>query len=157
MKILKKVLTAALIAFVVMQFFRVDKNRAEGEFATAFIAETQPGDEVHMILKTTCFDCHSNNTRYPWYAEIAPVSYWLDDHIRHGKGELNFSDWSAYSNKKKDHKLEELIEEVKERHMPLNSYTWVHKDAELTDDQIQKVIDWAKRTKALISLGDRPQ
>ena len=114
MKILKKVLTAALIAFVVMQFFRVDKNRTEGDFVAVFIAETQPDDEVYTILKSACFDCHSNNTRYPWYAEIAPVSYWLDDHIRHGKGELNFSDWSSYSNKKKDHKLEELIEEVKE-------------------------------------------
>lgn len=157
MKILKKGLTVALIAFIVMQFFRVDKNRAEGDFVAAFIAETQPDDEVHIILKTACFDCHSNNTRYPWYAEIAPISYWLDDHIRHGKGELNFSEWDSYSSKKKDHKMEELIEEVKKKHMPLDSYTWAHKDAVLTDEQINAVISWADRYRALLSLGDRPQ
>lgn len=157
MKILKKVLIFALISFVVMQFFRVDKNTAEGDFVAAFVADTRPNDEVHLILKSACFDCHSDNTRYPWYAEIAPVSYWLDDHIRHGKGDMNFSKWDTYSTKKKDHKMEELIEEVKQRHMPLDSYTWVHTDAKLSDEQIKAVVDWAERYRALLSLGDRPQ
>lgn len=157
MKILKKALTVALIAFVVMQFFRVDKNKAEGDFVAAFIQQTQPDDQVHIILKTACFDCHSDNTRYPWYAEIAPVSYWLDDHIRHGKGSLNFSNWDSYSKKDKSHIMDELIEEVKGRHMPLPSYTWGHSEANLTDEQILAVVQWAQRTQALINLGDRPQ
>lgn len=157
MKILKKTLTVALVAFVVMQFFRVDKNRAEGDFVAAFISETNPQDEVHIILKESCFDCHSNNTRYPWYAEVAPISYWLDDHIRHGKGSLNFSDWDTYSKNDKVHIMDELIEEVKGKHMPLPSYTWAHSEAKLTDDQIRAVVEWAQRAQSLIKLGDRPQ
>ena len=157
MKILKKLLILALIAFVVMQFFRVDKNKAEGDYLAAFVAETNPPDEVMQTLKTACLDCHSNNTRYPWYAEVAPISYWLADHIDHGKGELNFSEWVSYSKRRKDHKMEELIEEVKKKHKPLDSYTWVHKDAVLSDAQITAMVDWAQRYRALLSLGDRPQ
>ena len=90
-------------------------------------------------------------------AEVAPISYWLADHIDHGKGELNFSEWVSYSKRRKDHKMEELIEEVKKKHMPLDSYTWVHKDAVLSDAQITAMVDWAQRYRALLSLGDRPQ
>lgn len=140
-----------------MQFFRVDKNKAEGDFVAAFVEETNPNDEVLVLLKTACFDCHTNNTRYPWYAEIAPVSYWLNDHIEHGKEELNFSNWADYSVKRKDHKMEEIVEEVKEKHMPLDSYTWTHKDAVLTDDQIQELTAWVNQYRSLLSLTDQPQ
>lgn len=157
MKILKKLLILALIAFVVMQFFRVEKNRVAGDYLAAFVAETNPPDEVMQTLKTACLDCHSNNTRYPWYAEVAPISYWLADHIDHGKGELNFSEWDSYSKRRKDHKMEELIEEVKKKHMPLDSYTWVHKDAVLSDAQITAMVNWAESYRALLNLGDRPQ
>ncbi len=140
-----------------MQFFRVDKNTAEGEFVAAFIQETNPSDEVMVVLKSACFDCHSNSTNYPWYAEIAPVSYWIDEHIEHGKEELNFSNWAEYSVKRKDHKMEELIEEVKKKHMPLDSYTWIHSDANLTDAQITAVTSWAAQYRSLLNLSGRPQ
>lgn len=146
-----------LIAFVVMQFFRVDKNKSEGDTMAAFISETNPPDDVIAILKATCYDCHSNNTQYPWYAEIAPVSYWLNDHIEHGKEELNFSDWAEYSLKRKDHKMEEVIEEVKEKHMPLDSYTWIHSEANLTDEQIEAMVAWANQYRSLVKLTDQPQ
>ncbi|MDC7999066.1 heme-binding domain-containing protein [Gilvibacter sediminis] len=157
MKILKKVLTLALVAFVVMQFFRVEKNEAQGDYLEAFVAETNPPTEVMETLKTACLDCHSNNTRYPWYAEIAPISFWLDDHIRHGKGELNFSEWGSYAKGRKDHKMQEIIEQVENRWMPMTSYTKVHKDAILTEEQITSIVSWAGQYRALINLGDRPQ
>ena len=101
-----------------------------------------------MILKETCFDCHSNITRYPWYNKITPINYWIDGHIDHGKGEVNFSKWAGYSLKRKEHKMEEVWEEVAKKKMPLDSYTWTHADANLTQEQIDAVVAWAKKVQA---------
>ncbi|PCE62430.1 heme-binding domain-containing protein [Sediminicola luteus] len=157
MKLLKKIAWALLIVFVGMQFFRPETNTAEAGHLDAFLTETNPSQEVRLILKQACNDCHSNQTIYPWYSNIAPISYWMDEHIEHGKEELNFSEWATYKKKKKDHKLEELVEEVEEGKMPLNEYTWTHVDAKLTDGQIKALTDWAKRTRALYQIGERPQ
>lgn len=148
MKLIKKILLALLIVFIIAQFFGPDKN--EGDYASieAFIAETKPSPEVKGILQESCFDCHSDVTRYPWYNNITPVNYWLADHIDHGKGHFDVSKWSEYNVKKKDHKLDELIEMVEEKEMPLNSYTWTHSEAKLTDAQIKAVVDWAKDVRA---------
>ena len=156
MKLVKKAATFLLIAFVVMQFFRPEKNQSDATHASFFETETRPGDEVLIVLKSACYDCHSDHTRYPWYNNIAPVNYWLDDHIRHGKGNLNFSDWESYSADKKDHKLEEIIEEVKKGKMPLDEYTWTHTDAQLTDAQKRAITVWAAKTRTLYQLGQRP-
>lgn len=147
MKIVKKIAIALLIILIAMQFYRPDKNTAQGDYVAAFEAETQPPTEVKQILKTACYDCHSTNTEYPWYNNIAPVSYWLADHIEDGKRHLNFSDWENYDNKKKDHKLEEVIEEVNEGKMPLNEYTWTHADADLSDEQINVLVSWAEEAR----------
>ena len=148
MKILKKLGWFLLVVLLVAQFFSPDKNEGNLESLTTFIAETSPPDNVHIILKTTCFDCHSDVTRYPWYNKITPVNYWIADHVRHGKEELNFSEWKSYSLKRKEHKMEEVYEEVEEKHMPLESYTWMHTEAKLTDDQIKEVVDWAKKVQS---------
>jgi hypothetical protein len=147
MKIIKKVLWFLLLAFIIAQFFGPEKN--DGNIATidAFMADANPPDNVMYVLKETCFDCHSSFTRYPWYNRITPVNYWLADHIKHAKGHLNFSEWNDYSVKKKDHKLDELIEMVEKKEMPLNSYTWTHSEAKLTDEQISAVIAWAKQLR----------
>ena len=148
MKIVKKIAIVLLVVLIGMQFYRPEKNKAEGDYVAAFEAETQPSVEVKQILKTACYDCHSANTEYPWYNNIAPVSYWLADHIEDGKRHLNFSDWENYDSKKKDHKLEEVIEEVKEGKMPLNEYTWTHADANLSEDQISALLAWANNARA---------
>jgi len=140
-KIIKSILVLGLIALVVMQFIRPDKNSGGYESIAVFEVETNPTEEVTQLLKTHCYDCHSNQTRYPWYGEIAPFSYWLAEHIEHGKEELNFSDWASYSAKRKDHKLDEVIEEVEEGHMPLDSYTWIH--GTLTEEEKTTLIQWA--------------
>ncbi|NYJ27162.1 heme-binding domain-containing protein [Allomuricauda sp. ARW1Y1] len=148
MKIAKKIALALLVVLVGMQFYRPEKNVAAGDYVAAFETETNPSPEVKAILNTACYDCHSDNTEYPWYNNIAPVSYWLADHIEDGKKHLNFSDWQNYDTKKKDHKLEELIEEVKEGEMPLKEYTWTHGDAKLTQEQINALVSWAKDARA---------
>ncbi|MBL7701832.1 MAG: heme-binding domain-containing protein [Ferruginibacter sp.] len=141
-KILKRSFQVLLLAFVIIQFFRPTKNKAEGisknDISTLYAV---PAD-VQSILKTSCNDCHSNNTVYPWYAEVQPVAWWLNNHVVDGKKHLNFSEFAAYSLRKQYHKLEETNEMVKEGEMPLNSYLWVHTDASLNKEQKLTVANW---------------
>ncbi|MCB0458061.1 MAG: heme-binding domain-containing protein [Flavobacteriaceae bacterium] len=141
-KIIKYFLILALVALVVIQFIRPEKNLGGYESVAFFEAETKPSEEVRAILKTNCYDCHSNHTVYPWYAEIAPVSFWLADHVKDGKKHFNVSDWESYSAKRKDHKLEELFEEVERGEMPLDSYTWIH--GNISEDEQKILMQWAQ-------------
>ena len=156
MKILKKIILTLLVVFIAMQFYRPEKNISQGNHSITFLEETNPPDEVKSILRESCFDCHSDNTAYPWYDNIAPVSYWLDDHIKEGKEHLNFSSWKNYSRGEKDQKLEELIDEVSEGKMPIKEYKWTHKNAKLSQEQIDGVVSWAQQTRILYQLGKQP-
>ncbi|MEW7291231.1 heme-binding domain-containing protein [Aquimarina sp. 2304DJ70-9] len=131
-----------LAVLIIMQFIRLDKNESGYESVAFFENETKPSDQIKAILKDNCYDCHSNQTNYPWYAEVAPVSYWLAHHVDEGKEHFNISAWKEYPTKKKDHKLEELIEEVEEGEMPLSSYTWLH--GNLTKEEQELLINWVK-------------
>ncbi|MBT8243948.1 heme-binding domain-containing protein [Winogradskyella sp.] len=157
-KLLKKLGLSLLIVFVLAQFFGPEKNSGDITTVDAFLAETNPPEDVKVILQNTCFDCHSDVTEYPWYNTITPVNYWLNDHIVDGKKHFDVSKWKDYSLKKKDHKFDELIEEVEEKEMPLPSYTWTHGDADLTPEQIKAVVTWAKevRTKYALQMA-QPQ
>ena len=157
MKIAKKLILLVLVILIGMQFYRPEKNRAEGDYVAAFEAETNPSDEVKTILQSSCYDCHSANTEYPWYNQVAPVSYWLAQHIEEGKEHLDFSSWDTYSNKKKDHKLEELIEEVKEGEMPLKEYTWTHKNARLSEQQVNLLLEWAEKAREPYRIAQLPR
>lgn len=148
-KIGKKIAWALLIVFIGMQFIRPEKNEATGDHMAAFLQETNPPEDVRGILKTACYDCHSNQTEYPWYNAVAPVSYWLADHVKDGKRHLNFSAWTTYDAKKKEHKLEEVVETVKEGEMPLKEYTWTHEGARLTREQREAVAAWAQQSRSL--------
>lgn len=154
---LKKTLLLLVIVFAIAQFFGPEKN--QGDIATKddFIAETHPSNEVKLILEQACYDCHSDVTRYPWYNNITPVNYWMAHHVNEGKDELNFSKWSSYSVKRKDHKLEEIIEMVEEKEMPLPSYTWIHTDAKLLDSQIKVVKDWAEKVRLGYNFLPKPE
>ena len=140
---IKKILVVLLIALIIIQFFHPKKNQASA---------TQPNyvgnvfaipADVQGILKKACNDCHSNNTVYPWYSKIQPVDWWLDHHVKEGKKELNLDDFSQRSLRFQYKKMEEIAEQVKKGEMPLNSYLWIHKDAKLTDDEKNKLINWA--------------
>ena len=147
MKFLKKILLLLFVAFVIAQFFGPEKNQGNLASIEPFLVETNPPEDVKLILKTACFDCHSDYTSYPWYNNITPVNYWMAGHVDHGKEELNFSNWPDYSLKRKDHKLDEVIELVEKKEMPLNSYTWTHNDAKLTDEQISNIVSWASSVR----------
>jgi hypothetical protein len=148
-KTAKIILIILLIILIAMQFFRPEKNNQGYESVALFEDEIKPREEIKAILKQNCYDCHSNQTQYPWYAEIAPFSFWLEDHIKVGKKHLNFSEWSSYSLKKKDHKLEELLEMVKEDEMPLKSYTIIHGGLSKTEKTL--LLQWATVTRLYLS------
>lgn len=146
MKIAKRVLVLLLIVLIALQFYRPEKNDAEVRDVTSFEKETKPAPLVVGVLQTKCYDCHSNKTTYPWYAEVAPISLWLNDHVEEGNKHFNVSAWDSYEDKKKDHKLEELIEEVEEGKMPLNEYNWLH-GGSLSQAEKDAVIAWAKEAR----------
>ncbi len=157
MKIVKNIFLTLLVVFVAMQFYRPEKNTSQGHHTAKFIEETNPSQDVKLILENSCYDCHSGNTRYPWYNDVAPISYLLAKHIKNGKGNLNFSEWESYSAKKKAHKLEEVIEVLEEDEMPMKSYILMHEEAKLTDDQKKSIIDWSKSSRLLYQLDQQPQ
>jgi hypothetical protein len=142
-----KVLLALLAVFVIIQFFRPEKNQSAAATPDDLFAHYQAPDSLKQLVKSACYDCHSNNTTYPWYAQVQPVAWWLDDHIKEGKREFNFSEFASYPAKKADHKMEELIEMVKGEEMPLQSYTIIHDDARLTNEQRVALTDWAAKIR----------
>jgi Haem-binding domain len=143
MKMVKKVGLVLLAIIVVIQFIRPSKN-ANASSGANDIANMYPmPDSVKLILAKACMDCHSDNTRYPWYNNIQPVAWWLNDHITDGKRELNFSEFGTYKLLKQAKKLRKSVKELQEGEMPLDSYTWIHKDAVLSDAEKQTYIHWA--------------
>lgn len=139
----KPTLYALLAIFLLTQFIRPAKNLSNDQSRHLSTQHPIP-DEVEAILKTACYDCHSNYTVYPWYAEVQPVAAWLANHVKEGKSELNFSDLTTRRVAVQNHKMEEVIELVREGEMPLASYTWVHRDAILTREQKDLLINWAQ-------------
>ena len=157
MKILKTILVVLLVALIGMQFVRPEKNLADQVADTDIIVSEAPGEQIALTLKNACYDCHSNNTKYPWYAEVAPISYWIADHVEDGKKHLDFSQWMSYSPKKKAHKMEELIEMVEEHEMPLESYTLLHGEARLSEEEIGALTEWAQMLRAKYELDAQVQ
>ncbi len=139
-----------LLAIVALQFFQIDKTNPVTDPALDFMNITNPPDEIATILKTACYDCHSYNTRYPWYTNIQPVAWWVKDHIDHGRDELNFSEFGNYTERRADHKLEEAAEYTLNEEMPLPSYTWGHSDARLTDQERKYLADWFEDQRAIL-------
>ncbi|MFM2326138.1 MAG: hypothetical protein RIR31_340 [Bacteroidota bacterium] len=138
----KRFLLLLLLVFIIIQFFRPAKNTSEGISANDITTKYIVPQDVQAILKTSCYDCHSNNTYYPWYNNIQPVAWWLKNHIDEGKRELDFSEFAAYRIGRQYKKLEEINKEVKEGEMPLESYTLIHGDAKLSQEQKLSLANW---------------
>lgn len=154
---IRKILIGLLIVLVIIQFIHPTKNQSEGISANDITKSFGVPDDVQGILKKACNDCHSNNTVYPWYSKIQPVDWWLNDHVVDGKRHLNFSEFITYPAKKQRKKLEEVIETVKEGEMPLNSYTWIHKEAILTEAEKLTLSNWADTlSKSIIAKNNLP-
>jgi hypothetical protein len=149
-KFLKRFFLVLLILFIGIQFFRPSKNKSDGPQPNDISAKYPVPADVQAILKTSCYDCHSNNTVYPWYAEIQPVGWWLNDHIKDGKRDLNFSEFASYRIRRQYRKLEEVADLVKENRMPISSYTMIHKNAILNDKQKQVIYNWVQAVRDTI-------
>ncbi|KAA3655857.1 MAG: hypothetical protein DWQ10_16665 [Calditrichaeota bacterium] len=142
----KNLLILLIVMFIIIQFVPVERTNPP---QNAPIAVT--GD-VAQIMKSACYDCHSNTTVWPWYSHVAPVSWILSDHVRNGRRHLNFSAWNEYSKKKKLKKLDEIVEEIEKGNMPLAGYVKLHSEADLSTDQKQKLIAWANAAMDTASL-----
>lgn len=141
---LKITLVVIGILFMVVQLIPRDHNES---------GSVQPNDptkvfpvpaNVGAILKKSCYDCHSNHTNYPWYAQIQPFRYMLDGHIRGGKAELNFDEFGSYTARKQRSKLRAIAESLDEGSMPLSSYTLIHRNAILSKEDKLTLANWLK-------------
>lgn len=140
---IKKISIGLLIALVLIQFIRPAKNNSG--VTTNDISTIYPmSDSVKMIVNKACADCHSNKTVYPWYASVQPLGFWLDHHVDEGRREINFNEFATYRIGRQNHKLKEVIEQVKEGEMPMSSYTLIHKEAKLTEAEKATLIQWCQ-------------
>jgi hypothetical protein len=142
-KVIKWSLLIIVILLVVIQFFRPEKNISSGVSGQEISKHYGVPAKVLAVLQRSCYDCHSNNTAYPWYNNIQPFAWILADHVKEGKDELNFSTFASYSPKKAAHKLDEVVGETEEGEMPLSSYTVIHRNAVLSDQEVKMIHDWA--------------
>ena len=143
----KKVLVGLLIVLVAIQFIRPSRNVSDKATPNEIGLHYPVPQEVKVILEHACYDCHSNNTVYPWYVNVQPAGWWMQWHINDGKRHLNFSEFGTYSEKKAKEKYGDIEDEVFNGEMPLDSYVWLHRDTRLTAEQTKVVVDWAKALK----------
>ena len=144
---IKKILLGLLIIVVIIQFIQPARNKNGQVLSTDISKTVSMPENVQTVLKTACYDCHSNNTNYPWYTNIQPVGWMMARHIKEGKKELNFSEFGSYSKRRQLSKLKAIGNSIKDAAMPLTSYTFIHKNARLTKEEKVLVIAWSKITK----------
>ena len=143
----KKILLGILAMAIVIQFIQPARNN-NGQVLPTDISITHIlTDSVQAVLKIACYDCHSNNTEYPWYSYIQPVEWMLDRHIKQGKEELNFSEFGSYSERRQLSKLKAIENSIHDETMPLSSYTMIHKNARLSQPDKILIMDWARTTR----------
>lgn len=142
MKVLKKIVLALLVVLVGIQFIPTTRNQSDEISEAAFTKTFNVPDDIQNLLKTSCYDCHSNNTIYPWYNKMQPISWFLEGHIKEAKKELNFSEFGSYSKRKQKSKLKGIMGEIKEDKMPLSSYTLMHKEAILSEGEKLLLKNW---------------
>jgi hypothetical protein len=146
-KILKIVALVFFAAFFIAQFVRPDRSNPTVVQAETLESSMQIPENVESILTRSCNECHTNNTVYPWYSNITPFNWFLDEHINDGRRHLNFSVWNTYETRRKRRKLEEICEQATGKEMPLPSYLWIHRAAKLSDRDIEILCHWTETEK----------
>lgn len=142
-KSIKKIFFIGLIIFLLMQLYQPARNQSyEQVNTTDFTKVYQVPKNVEAILRTSCYDCHSNNTLYPLYSFIQPTRSFMESHIKKGKENLNFSEYGNYSSRKQNNKLDRIVKQIKSNEMPLNSYTLIHRNAILDNTKKEVIINW---------------
>lgn len=142
MKIVKRILLSLLIVFVGIQFIPTKMNVSTELYASDFMNVYEVPNDIREILKVSCYDCHSNNTAYPWYNKIQPVTWFLEGHIKEGKDELNFNEFWEYSKRRQKSKIKSIIREIEGGKMPLSSYIWMHKEAKINELEKKEILQW---------------
>lgn len=150
MKMFKQIIISLAIVLVLIQFIPVKKNVSTIPSVAGIETKYKVPADVKQILQTACNDCHSNNTQYPWYNKIQPITWYLNNHVKDGKRHLNLDSFANYPAKKQAHKMDEFVEQIQEGEMPLSSYTLIHTDAKLTEVQKEILINWASGVKQQI-------
>jgi hypothetical protein len=136
-----------------MQLYQPARNESyEQELTANFTKMYDVPINVETTLRTSCYDCHSNNTNYPLYSYMQPARFFMEEHIKDGKKDLNFNEFGRYSKRKQGNKLEAIVKQIKSDEMPLASYTLIHKNAILTPTQKEEIINWIEKTKDSLSV-----
>ena len=136
-----------LMAFIVMQFFPIDKTNLPVDISKDFLALTSPDQKIRSMIKASCYDCHSHEANYPWYSNISPVSHWVKGHINSGLEHMNFSLWADYSLVEKKELLEACTDMMDKRWMPLLPYKLAHSEARLSKEQYASLKDFFEQSK----------
>mgnify|MGYP003297408788 CR=1 FL=1 len=150
--VIQKILFTLLLAGIAIQVFRPAQNKSSLVQNGDIVQHFNVPANVAGILRTSCYDCHSNNTHYPWYSFIQPGGWWMASHIKKGKAVLNFSEFGKYSNRKQQSKLQAIANSIKDETMPLQSYTFLHQNAVLSTNDKKVILDWLDKTKDSLSL-----
>ncbi len=150
-KYLKKIIIALVIAFIGIQFIPRTYNLSDTISENDISNTLDIPENIQLILETSCYDCHSNNTEYPWYNMIQPISYFMEVHITEGKEELNFSEIGSYSNRKLKSKLKSIINQIDDEEMPMFSYSLIHRDAILSEEDKKQIKKWVSINLNIIS------
>ena len=143
----KKIGLVILIALIGIQFIQPGRNGSEQVLPTDISKTVSIPRSVQSLLQSACYDCHSNNTYYPWYTYVQPIGWMLSNHIQKGKKDLNFSEFGAYSDRQQQSKLKSIASQIEDDEMPLASYTFLHKSARLIKEQKALIVDWALNAK----------
>jgi flavodoxin len=147
MKVVKIIAVVLLVAFVGIQFIPTTRNQSDMVPETDFMLVNNVPENIQNKLQVSCYDCHSNNTQYPWYNKVQPVAWFLEDHIKEGKAELNFNEWDSLSTRRKTSKLRSIIKQIENGEMPLDSYTFIHRDAKFSEAEAEEIINWVTQLK----------
>jgi Haem-binding domain len=149
---LKRAGLATLVVLVVIQFIPVDRtNPAVDPAKTIFAAGIVP-DDVSAILRRSCQDCHSDETRWPWYSHVAPVSWLVASDVHGAREQLNLSRWGVYKDSRKDDKLEEMCKQLQQGEMPDRKYTLIHASARMNGAERGLVCRWTEEARKGLSL-----
>ncbi|MTI22975.1 hypothetical protein E1176_18235 [Fulvivirga sp. RKSG066] len=139
---LKKAIIAILIVGAGIQLIPVPKNQSDELPETDFFQSVEAPLAIRNMVIASCYDCHSNNTDYPWYGRVRPLAWFLQKHIDEGKEELNFSSFREYSDRMKREKIRSMISQIRDGEMPLQEYLWMHPEAELNEKEKKKLIEF---------------
>lgn len=151
LRILKWLAIALIVLFVAIQFVRPARTNPAADQSQSIEAHTQMPTEVSAILDRSCRDCHSNKTTWPWYSNMAPVSWWMIDHVNHGRTHLNYSEWGKLKREDQDKRLREICDEVFDGAMPLPSYLPMHPAAKLSEQDKKTLCEWTEKERQRLS------